>query len=389
MAWQFILTDLYGTAHGEVTQADERNVSLPHMRVPTASFKLPLWHPLANTVLQTDCLLKCYRTDLRTGVRRLAFHGPVISAEEVGENLSQSISVTAAGPFWRLAKRIIPGSDAVGGYGYGTEAAPEYLGRIAHVILTSTNGIANGYTGIESGSLTTSMANPFGAGTLIMAQGAVGPYYLKNVAEAVAELSAGLDSFEYIIRPDEAAYPAGSFPRIAFMDIAPIVGQNRPDAIFEYGTPRANVASYSRSVSRDNLLTRAIVSVQGWPDSPPIDPATSAAYDLRRLDSDNQATRGLFEEVVSDAGVIENDLRDSIGNYHLKFRKDPRQIITFKPAQNAKPSPFTDYEVGDMVRARAVVRGSLRFDALFRIWGLSFAVDKNGNENVELELAAA
>lgn len=394
MAWQFILTDLLGNVHGEVTQADERSVSLPHMRVPSASFKLPLWHPLAATVMDTDCLLRCYRTDeVAGGAKRLAFHGPVVSAEEVGENLTQSISVTSAGPFWRLTKRIIPGSDTKPGYGYGSEASPQYLGAIAHNILTTCNGDLSGYgfTGIQAGSLTTSMTNPFVGGTMNMAQGGVGPWHLKNAGEAIAELSAGISSFEYILVPEEPTYPAGSFPRIARMDIAPVVGANRPDAIFEYGTTRANVASYSRSVSRDQILTRAIMSVQGWPDPPVKDDSTDpdTYYELRKVVAANLSTRGLFEEQVNEAGVLEDDLRDRIGNYHLYFRKDPRQIIKFRPSPRARPAPFTDYEVGDMVRARAVVRGSLRFDALFRIWGLTFSVDKNGNENVELELAAA
>ena len=54
MAWQFVLTDLQGVTLGEVTNADERKVTLPHLRIPTASFKVPLYHDRANDLLTTD-----------------------------------------------------------------------------------------------------------------------------------------------------------------------------------------------------------------------------------------------------------------------------------------------------------------------------------------------
>ncbi len=79
-------------------------------------------------------------------------------------------------------------------------------------------------------------------------------------------------------------------------------------------------------------------------------------------------------------------IRTGIVDYHLAYRKNPRQIINFKPAVNARPAPFVDYNVGDFVRARATVNGVLRFDATFRVWGVTFDIDVNGNENVDLEL---
>lgn len=384
--WQFILTDLNGTVHGELTNAGERKVVLPHLRIPSASFKIHLWHPLASTVMDTDCLLKCYRTDPRNGTRSLVFHGPVVSAEEVGAPLAQSISVTAAGPYWRLSKRLIPGSDVrATGYGLGTTASPVSLGGMAHSILAALNNSATNYTGIAAGTLTSSMTNPFtGSGTLTVGTGVYGPVFLKNAAEAIAEISAGLSSFEYIVDPEEPTYPfgGGTFPRIGSLRVAPVIGANRPDAIFEYGTTKANVAQYNRSVSRDNLLTRAKISFNGW------QPNATDGKDIITRDAANLATRGLFEEVVNDAGVIDDGLRTKIADFHILYRKDPRQIITFNPVRNAKPSPITDYVQGDTVRARAVVRGNLRFDATFRIWGLTFDLDQNGNESVELELVA-
>ena len=383
MTWQFILTDLLGNTHGEVTQAASRKVVLPHLRAPSASFTVPIWHDLAPTVLDTDCLLRAYRVDQVTGQRDLAFHGPVVSAEESAEGNSNSVAVTAAGPLWRLTKRIIPSSKLQTGVQYGSGAGLIDLGTIARTVLTDVN--AEQFTGIDLGT----HANSTSAWA--------GKWFLKNAAEAIAELGAGLNSFEYRIRPTEATAYANpqNWPRIGLLDIAPILGTTQPNAVFEYGTTKANVASYKRTVSRETLLTNAIISVQGWPDSvekinttvPPATPIMADKYHLIEIDdATTVASRGLFEEVVNDAGVLDDGLRTNIAQFHIDIRKNPKQIITFNPVVNARPAPFVDYNVGDTVRARALVRGNLRFDALFRIWGITFDVDQNGNENVELEL---
>jgi hypothetical protein len=384
VAWQFILSDLLGNTHGEVTDASERKVGLPHLRVPSASFKVPIYHYLAPYLLDTDCLLRCYRVDDVTGQRDLAFHGPVVSAEESAEesNASQSIAVTAAGPYWRLAKRLIPSSKLATGIQYGGEGAELDLGAIARTVLFDVN--AAHFTGIDLGSHTNSIS------------GWVGPWYLKNASEAIAELAAGLNSFEFRVSPTEATGYANpqNWPRIGLLDTAPILGTLKPDAIFEYGTGRANVASYKRQVGREGLLTQAMCSVSGWPDSiekydsdPGPGITLSNKYSMVEVgDTTAINARGLFEEVVNDAGILDDGLRTNLAQFHVDVRKNPRQIITFKPRTGASPRPFVDYNVGDSVRARAVVSGTLRFDALFRIWGITFDVDGNGNESIELEL---
>lgn len=381
--WQFILTDLLGNVHGEVTNAAERKVTLPHLRVPSASFTIPIQDTLAPLALDTDCLLKAYRIDSVTGQKDLAFHGPVVSAEENADASAKSVAVTAAGPYWRLSKRLIPASKLQSGVQYGAAGSLQDLGTIARTVIQDVNGAH--FTGIDLGT--------FSASTSAW----VGKWYLKNAAEAIAELSAGLNSFEHRVRPTEPVAYANpqNWPRIGLFDVAPIVGVSQPDAIFEYGTGQANVTTYKRSVSRESLLTDALISVSGWPDSierafDPLNPSVvpwPEKYHLIEVGDTTQINaRGLFEEVVSDAGILDDTLRTGVAQFHVDIRKNPRQLITFSPVVNARPAPFVNYNVGDTVRARAVVNGILRFDALFRIWGITFDVDQNGNENVELEL---
>lgn len=362
--FQYILTDLSGVTLGEVAQADDRKVSLPLLRLPTAQFKMPLWHSLADTVLNTDTLLKVYRWTAADNTKRLLFNGPVISAEEVGENLTQSIAVNAAGPFWRLGKRLIGTTKA--GYSQGLTGAVD-LGQIMQNLLLAANGVE--YTGIAQGTLTASVS------------GVGGPWHLKPIAECIAELTTGLNSPEFEIVPTEPTGVGQPWPQIGTMNVAPLIGGvNRPDAILEYGTPRANVAEYKRAITRDGILTKGYISLNGWPDG------AGAADVLTSTDSAARTARGLLESVVPDGGITYDSLRQLLVDEHIRIRKNPKQVITFVPAMNARPAPYVDYNVGDFVRARAVVRGSVRFDAMFRIWGITFNVDKNGNEKIELEL---
>lgn len=364
MGWELIATDLNGNVHGEITNATNRKVSLPHMGVPTASCSIPLSHPLANTLLDTDCLIKAYRSDPVYGTRSLVFHGPVVTAEESADENGQTVAINASGPFWRLTKRVLTTSKS------GIKFGPKALSQIAHEMLSTANGYS--FTGISEGTRDST-------GVI---SGELGPIWLdKTVASAISELHVGLDSFEYVIEPTEPTEVGGvgGWPQIGEMNIEAFVGENRPDAIFEYGTTKANVKSYKRSVSRENLLTRAVISVEGWPDNPVEDRGLITR-------TQNTATRGVFEEEVPHNSVSNDGFRQQIADFHLKYRKDPRQIITFTPVKNARPSPITDYTVGDIVRARAMVNGVVRFDYEFRVWGISFDIDVNGNETVELQL---
>ncbi len=373
MAWEFVLTDLNGNVHGEVRNADERKVILPHMRVPSATFKVPLSHYLADTIMDTDTLLKCYRLNELTSTKTLAFNGPVVSAEESTSdaNNSHSIAVVAAAPFWRVTKRLI--GKTVAGFSWGIPTAAD-LGLAAHTILDTING--ESFTGIGKGTR--------GAVTT----GSFGPWHLKPAAEAIAELSSGVNSFEFVVDPIEPqAEPGGvgGWPRIGNMRIATTIGAAKPDAIFEFGTTKANVGAYSRSINREGMITRAHISVSGWPTTPPVVAGVAKTL-ITRSDSGLIASRGLFEDLVDDASIIDDQLRTDVADFHLLHRKNPREIVTFEPAINAKPTALVDYMPGDTVRGIARVGGSVRFDASFRIWGVTFNVDQNGNEKIELEL---
>lgn len=363
--WGFLLTDLAGVPHGEILQASERQVVLPLNRMPMASFTIPLWHTRATTIIDTDCLLQCWRRGA-DGVNRLAFHGPIISVEEVGQSLKQSIKVNAAGPFWRLTKRIIgvdpDGKASKAGWSLGV-TTPADLAYIAEQILVDVN--SRGYTGIGMGTRED------------VTDGSVGPWHAKNAGEAIAELTTGLNSFDFEITPLIPTSAAQGL-QIGTLNIWAYKGVERPDSVFEYGTGKANVVEYKRQLTRDGMLTRAHILAPGWPDG--------TQQNAIVKDADTLAARGVFEDVISDLGITFDNFRNALLDEHLRVRKNPRSLIEFTPAMNARPEWGTDWLVGDSVRARAYVRGSRRFDAMVRIWGATFDVDEAGNEKATMEM---
>lgn len=363
-SWQFVLTDLVGVVLGELRGATNRTVALPHLRIPTASFSIPMWHPRAVDLLTQDTLLQCWRTDVLS-TRKLLFNGPIGAVNEQTDNTTQTIAASATGPFARLGSRLIGTTKA--GIKFPAVGVQD-LGITAQNILDTVNG--QEFTGISNGTWSASQS------------GATGIWYLKKASEAIAELTTGLTSFEFEIVPTVPTNVGGvgGWPQIGVMNIASIIGNvSRTDAVFKYGTGRANITGYERAISRDGLLTRGFISVNGWPDS-------TTQNVLSGTDSAARTLHGLYEDTVPDSGVLDDTLRQSIVDYHVQIRKAPRQILTFKPATNARPSPFTDFNIGDYVRARALVRGVLRFDVMCRVWGVTFNIDANGNEQNELEL---
>lgn len=374
--WQFILTDLNGDltpqgayTFGELTNAKNRKVTLPLNRVEILSLTIPARHPLAPTAINKDCLVKAYRTGA-DGVKRLVFFGPIISTELSADSSGQTVNITAAGAFWRLTKRLLgiradnglPDKAGVS-FGVGT---PVDLGSVAESLLSVANG--GQYTGISMGTRQATTA-----------LGTAGPWHMKPIGEAIAELSVGVNSYDFVVTPVDNGPMVAGWRQIGSLNIYSYRGVNRPDAVFEYGTGNANVISFKQATTRDGLMTRGFILAPGWPES--------TIQDGRKAeDASLIGSRGLYEAVVPDGGVTWDNLRQIIVDEHLRVRKNPREVITFVPAMNARPEWGTDWDVGDHVRARAAVSGTMVFDSLFRIWGVTFNVDENGNERAELEL---
>lgn len=380
-------TKLYtinGEQVGDVLNTSARKLTLPFMRMPTYSFTLPLTHIRVPRLLNEMLICQVRRDG------RIVFNGHIISAEENAAQDAQSVAFTAAGPLWVLSRRFIALSTVPVGWADGGDAGA-HPGLMAVNALNTVNDDVPSQTRYLSGQFHTGVK--LGTQSLTSLplssprRAKYGPVWFKTMAEALAELSAGASTFEWEIAPIEFETPPDQdpdflspFPIIAQLNVAETVGVNRPNAIFEYGTTRANVESYTRSVSRENIATYVHVPYPGFPE-PLGTKGVIFAQDTAASESYN-----LLHGLVDNASIADDSLRGALSKAYLNVRKSPREVLSFKPSMNTRPMPFTDYSAGDQVRVRAVIDGDTRFDRLVRIWGITIDIDPNGNEMVDLEL---
>lgn len=389
--WKYAICNRDGSNAVEVPNTYEKKVVHAFKRPQVASGQVRLDHPLADRIQGGDVLLKAYRNSASApDSYTLRFIGPVLTCEENADDQGQTVDFTAAGGFWYVQRRLLGKNLDGSGWAYGTAGAPKGRADIAGQIMKSVN--ADGFTGIKVGTID---AMPLEAH--------IGPVYFSSAGDAIMQMAAGYHSFDWEVVPVEPQTTAsdgfaapvpigGATPKQIglFNAKAPTgayfqgIGIVRDDIVFEYGSASPQVTSYKRSVSRENLLTYAYTLPPGFPTS-----VVTTASDLQvttsAADAATLAARGREEEQIS-TDLVGNDVRQALGDAFVAVRKGPRYLVTFSLAKNAMPRPYDDYDVGDIVRARAYVNGVIRFDAMFRVWGITTTADNAGNESVELEL---
>lgn len=380
MSWSTVLLDdLLGNAVGEVAKPYDRRISFRMRRLATQSFRVRLDDPLADPLLEGRVLAKTYEGI--EGAWDLRFVGDVVTAEEKGSESDKRVEVACADPFGRLSRRLI--GKYQGGF---SRPVAQDRGLTVFELLAQAN--AEGDTGIRQGTLEGSASD------------IAGPWAFKPFAETVAELAAPLDGFDWRMRAvepflDSAGYPHPR-PVVGYLDIAPFFGALRPDAIFEYGTGRKNVRDYNRAVTKEGLANAAYSLPPGYPESayPTAEQLAAGQIPLNvQSNSDPVAADewGL-NEVVVPSDVTSDDLRAQLAIAHVQIRKTPRQIITFDPVREdvgvQVPQFKQDYDVGDLVPFRAInpETGSVRVDAVMRIYGVDVSIESEGQEQMTLTL---
>lgn len=363
--WTSVLTDLAGNVLGELTQADARHVVLPLSRNPTASCVIETAnHPLASYFFDPtfDGLMKVYRDGT------LLFNGPVITsddqpADNQGNTGNQTTTITAAGPLWRLGYRLAGTTSA--GYSLGTAVSPFDLGFIAQQLLALGN--SQGYTGISTGLYTATVS------------GAVGPFYMQPIDAAIVALATGVSTFEFQISPTEPTNVGQAWPQIGALDISPLFGGVKANAIFEHGAGQANIASYGHTIDRTGMCNDGFIQQPA---------ATDHSGIIEFTDSTSVTARGEFMALIDDGGVQWDSVRNQLVQENVKVRKQARRVLNITLVPNCSPVALVDFVVGDQVRARISLNGNSVLDVSLRIWGITFDVDKLGNETVTLQLIA-
>lgn len=377
------IIDYAGVVQGEVLNAFDRKTTIPLNGARMTTLKLNLDHPFAPNVLALDSILRVKRGGINVGTL------PLMSAEETVAADGGTVQVIAADPLVDvLPFRLIgKGVDAKGkgvGYTQGTPLAPVDTGTIAKGIVDVTNA-ADGFTGVATNAawITASTSK------------AVGPWYFKPISEALLEMSAPLDGYDFELKPVDPVDVGLGFPKLCELWIYAAKGTTRNDVIFEYGTGKANIESYSRPRTKADMINRAYALPNGFPDSaaqiqaptPGTDPPTGDLYQTVIANTFNAATeiaRWKLREAVVNGDLGVDLFRQKLADEHVRIRRAPREQITFVVAANSEYQYGVDYVEGDLIEARAKVNGEVRFDAFFRIYQVELTDDDAGNERVTL-----
>lgn len=350
MTWTTVLADrATGQSIGELRDVTARRWKRVLNRPVTVSWTARADNALAAQMLELDLVLAKFYED-STGDDVLRFIGPQVSFEKARDSSGGTIAVVGQDAFWRLGHRLIGQSAA--GSSFGTVLAPIDKGSIAAQVLAEAN--ANFDTGIRLGTV---LASSTGYGT----------YTYKEADQIIAELSATLGGFDWNLVPVEPAADALGL-QIGRLDIGPAIGTVLPDIVWEFGTGKANVASFRDVGDATALCNRAFNLPSGFPDT-----TTAPSTVLVSQDNASIVERGLHEALVS-ADLLVDVLRRALIDEHVAVRKRPRRVITFQPIAEEPtgttdgtrrvPRLFADYDVGDIVRFRAVERVTIAAEAI-------------------------
>lgn len=358
--WSFVLTDNAFAPVGEIINAENRQVITPVNKLDTLQLSVRMDNPLAAQLATCEGYIKAYRDSL------LHYFGPIVSAEETGDANGASVAVNSVSAGWFLTKRYVdtaelgPSSEFI--WPFATDRA-QIMAELINGVNANDSLAVNGNFGNVSAA-TAITYNPLGS---------------KKVYEVLTELAVGLDGFDWRILPIEGI-AGNSESRIGLFTASPVIGVERPDAVFEWGGGRSNIVGYKRTVSRDTQANLIFVTDDSGSQ------VVASAFDY-----DSSLNWRTLEDLLQPESA-DPFLQQPLADEHLRVRKEPRVTIEFEPHVDPLRSgrlPYygTDYEVGDRIRARATYGGTTRFDVFLRVWAATFTIDSNGVEKVILTLS--
>jgi hypothetical protein len=353
--WRFVLATHWNANIGELVNATDRNVYIPLNALETLSFKVRLDHPLAASMdLTAANRVKAYRDGV------LMASTNIFSVEETGDATGNWLSVNCVSNAYFAFMGRIPAR--------GPRAGTVDAGVLVYGII----GLEN-VTSIKD------------EGSAVLTTGSTVTNYVpgeKNVLEVLQELSAGGFYFDWRIQPLDPTptSSSGNPPGCCRLLMASSIGSTKSNAVFEWGSStRANMVSYKKVTSRETQANEIYAVVTN-------------PYSQWLISSGTNATENVKWDIMDDtveASALKDTDAQALINQHYNARHLPRTVVEFVPAVNQAniPQYGTDYSIGDRVRGRAAYRGTTRFDGLFRVWAVNFAIDDNGTELVTPTLA--
>jgi hypothetical protein len=196
---------------------------------------------------------------------------------------------------------------------------------------------------------------------------------LKQVAEAILQLTEIIDPIEFLERPITAITGTDGKAILADFDVAGKgyfgSGFTQPEFQFGPATLR-NVLSLTRELGRPINRVRAVGAERGW---------TSRPSRLTRVEVDTGAAPHLRRELILDLPDIS---RLATLTEHAKgaLRPNPPGTVTWQPDPVNAPQPGTNYALGTACHFLADDR-SLQIDTTTRINAIEIDTDENGHDS--------
>lgn len=353
-SWTWQLCDASGTPLGELATATGRSIAYKRNQFSEATCSLSHEDDMASILLAALAVsgpptLRAIRfpAGSTTGVQRFGGY-LAVSADELAEQAT--LSLTFRSPFGRLV------GDGQGSGRYTAALAPfpaTDQGAIAKSLIDTTN--TDGATGLTTAS------------SYAATKTRDRTYQYQNVGQAVMDLSALLDGFDFDETWDTAT-------GIALFNMYAQQGSDRSSTVqFNYGPQTlSNVSQVSRTVSPPwNRIT--VLGANGL----------SSVYNG---DGASQAQYGLWPVLQSATDVLEQATLDD--KARALYRPRPVKTMSFTPELGAGegeacPKPWDDWWIGDTVKFYGR-RGAFSESVNVRINAATIAIDDNGMETSEV-----
>lgn len=182
---------------------------------------------------------------------------------------------------------------------------------------------------------------------------------LSNVGQEIQNLSEIEAGFDYSIDVQDRKLNMYSF-----------IGEEK-DVFWGYNTGQNNLAQISKNTDASTVVNNMYVTGKN---------VTALA-----VDDFSQSNYGIFAESESISDVSDDLIVEAFANAEVAIRSEPRQTVNFVPLGSGPsyiPQPFTDYNIGDIVKVSAD-KGRLKLqNKKVRIFAMNISIDNNGVEKV-------
>ena len=386
--WKFILVNSKDLSEiGELHEARGKNLNLALNTSGSASFSYSFEGVLAEDIQVISTGIMAYRRG-SDDTYQLIWSGYI---NEINEDVNNAVmSVSVVGWFERLNKRIAR-QDVLykSQYDYNIIVGSGFSipsGGVASGIMQIANKTATaiGYT-IASGTVPiVSGSNPntptwMSVGTY---EDGMRPAVATGSGAARQDVSIKQDSsFGETIMGlvnQENGCDIYVDPSTRALNVYGKKGSVKSEVWFSYNWGPDNIKEFSRSTTTSDIANYLVGRATGV-TAQSINTASESLNDF-----------GLFEDHLDI--TLKTSTAETLAFYtaaEYLFRSDPRTTPTYSVSPypytigSSIPEPFTDYDIGDVVRLRAISSPRVNVNGSFRIFGLNISITDDGNENID------